>query len=154
MRSFLRTVKGVIGLRQKTYPAFEKPTLVGSVLRERIVKNIQNSLMSTHETTAKKFLSDESSLAVLSTAEKLGHWMNKHNINYAIVGGFALNVHGFKRQTIDVDLLMSEVDLKLFHEKLVYNGFVPRFRDARKSFRDPVSNVGVDIRISVFSVSW
>lgn len=137
-----------LSLRHKTYPAFEKPTLVGSVLRGRIVKRIQNSLMSADETIAKKFLNDESSLAVLSTAEKLGDLLHKHKINYAIVGGFALNIHGFKRQTTDVDLLMSRDDLKLFQDKIVFNGFVPRFRDAEKSFRDPVSNVGVDILTS------
>jgi hypothetical protein len=148
MNRSLRTISAKLILRHKTYPAFEKPTLVGSVLRGLIVKKIQKSLMSTDETAAKKFLNDESSLAVFSTAEKLGVLLDKHKINYAIVGGFALNIHGFKRQTTDVDLLMSKDDLQLFQEKIVFNGFAPRFRGAKKSFRDPVSNVGVDILTS------
>ena len=70
-------------------------------------------------------MNDESSLTVLSTAEKLGDLLDRHKINSAIVGGFALSVHGLKRQTTDIDLLMSSDELKSFQDKIVFDGFVP-----------------------------
>lgn len=140
--------KAVSGIRFKSFPAFEKPTLLGSVLRPRLVLNAQMALSSSGDNPTKRFLGDESSLAVLSTAEKLAKKLDQNEINYALVGGFALNVHGFKRQTTDVDVLMSASDLEKFKSKIVHNGFAPRFRDAKKSFRDPVSNVGVDVIVA------
>lgn len=135
-------------VRKKSYVSFEKPSLVGSVLRNRFLQRTQIALLSSDDNIAKKFLVDEGSIAVLSTAEKLARNLLKHDIKYAIVGGFALNVHGFKRQTIDVDVLMSKDDLVKFKQKIQHNGFAPRFRGAEKSFRDPTSNVGVDIIVS------
>lgn len=132
-------------IREKTYPSLERPTLSGSVLKSIIIENIHKAYMSNDDNVEKRLLQDDATFALLSTARKLGELLDKHGIDYAIIGAFALNVHGFKRQTIDVDLLLTKEGLNEFNAKIVYNGFVPRFRDARKSFRDPVSNVGVDV---------
>jgi hypothetical protein len=52
--------------------AFEKPALIGSVLRGSIVRSINKALLSTGDNAVMRYLSDEGSLAVLSTAVKLG----------------------------------------------------------------------------------
>ena len=121
---------------------------MGSVLRSKILFNTRKALSYGDENASKRFFDDESDLAVFSTAEKLAEKLAQHKINYAFVGGFALNIHGFKRQTTDVDVLMNMEDLRKFQADIVYNGFTPRFRDAKKSFRDPVSNVGIVIIVS------
>lgn len=148
LRRVVRRCYGGLLIKNKTYIGFEKPTLIGSVIRPRIVQRTQQALMSSGDNCAKRFLVDESSLAVLSTADKLSQLLKKHDIKYAIIGGFALNIHGFKRQTTDIDVLMSKVDLKKFKDKLVHNGFAPRFRGAETSYRDPISNVGIDILLT------
>lgn len=132
-------------IREKSYPSFERPTLNGSVLRSIIFEKISIAFSSSEDNVEKRLLKTDDEIALISTARKLAAQLDKHGIEYAIIGGFALNVHGFKRQTLDVDILLSEDNLNEFHEKLKFNGFVPRFRDSRRSFRDPVSNVGVDI---------
>eukprot|EP01031_Cornospumella_fuschlensis_P039698 gene39698-48334_t len=147
-RTVIRRCFGGLLFKSKSFIGLEKPTLIGSVLREVIVKHTQRALMSSEDNCAKRFLVDESSLAVLSTAEKLSQLLKKNDIQYAIVGGFALNIHGFKRQTTDIDVLMSKAGLQKFKEKLVHNGFSPRFRGAEISYRDPVSNVSIDILLT------
>lgn len=132
-------------IRGKSYPSLERPTLSGSVLKNVIIENIREAYSSFDDNIEKRLLQDDVTFSIISTARKLGQQLDKHGIDYAIIGGFALNVHGFKRQTLDVDVLITKENLNEFIAKVVYNGFVPRFRGARKSFRDPVTNVGVDI---------
>lgn len=132
-------------VREKSYPSFERPTLNGSVLRSIIIEKIGKAFSSVDDNVEKRLLKIDDEIALISTARKLAEQLDKHEIEYAIIGGFALNVHGFKRQTLNVDILLTEENLNNFHAKLKYNGFVPRFRGTRRSFRDPVSNVGVDI---------
>jgi hypothetical protein len=38
----------------------------------------------------------------------LWHFLNKNNVRYIMVGGFATNLHGFQRYTGDVDLLLED----------------------------------------------
>ncbi|KAG4067739.1 hypothetical protein HA402_005511 [Bradysia odoriphaga] len=135
-------------VRGKCYPAFERPTLSGSVLRSIIIENIHKAYSSTDDNIEKRLLQDEPTFAIISTARKLAKQLDMNGIDYAIVGGFALNVHGFKRQTLDVDVLLTKENLNKFNAKVLYNGFAPRFRGARRSFRDPVSNVGVDVIVA------
>lgn len=132
-------------VREKSYPSFERPTLNGSVLQSIIVEQIAKAFSTTDDNVEKRLLKYDEEIALISTARKLAEHLDKHEMEYAIIGGLALNVHGFKRQTVDVDILLTEQNLNNFHAKLKYNGFVPRFRGSRRSFRDPVSNVGVDI---------
>lgn len=133
-------------IREKSFSSH--PTLNGSVLRSIILENIRKAYYSKEDNIEKRILNDENEVALISTARKLGEQLDMHGIEYAIVGGFALNVHGFKRQTLDVDVLLNKDGLNKFHSKVVFNGFVPRFRGAQRSFRDPTSNVAVDVVIT------
>lgn len=38
----------------------------------------------------------------------LWHYLNKNNVRYIMVGGFATNLHGFQRYTGDVDLYLED----------------------------------------------
>lgn len=66
-------------------------------------------------------------------------------IAYALVGGLGLIAHGFERFTRDVDILLTAEGLEKFHRTLVGRGYVPAFPGARKSFRDALSGVRIEI---------
>lgn len=66
-------------------------------------------------------------------------------IDYAIIGGMALALHGFVRPTQDVDLLMTREGLERFADSLVGRGYVAAFPGARKHFRDAATGVPVEI---------
>ena len=66
-------------------------------------------------------------------------------LDYAIVGGNALKVHGFKRFTTDVDVLLAKGGRQVFSQKLVGRGYAPRFEKAKSKFRNTVFNVNIDL---------
>jgi hypothetical protein len=82
---------------------------------------------------------------VHTTLERLVHRLDREGIDYAIIGGMALNIHGYNRVTQDVDLLLSEVGLEQFKRKCVGLGYVPSFPDAQKSYLDAESRVPIEI---------
>ncbi len=49
--------------------------------------------------------------AVHTTLRSLVDRLKEESIPYAIVGGMALNLFGFVRQTVDVDILLTKVGL-------------------------------------------
>ncbi|MEA2239062.1 MAG: hypothetical protein QOC81_3786 [Thermoanaerobaculia bacterium] len=65
-------------------------------------------------------------------------------IEYAVIGGMALTLHGFARPTADVDILVSRAGLDRVHLELAGRGFLPSFSGARKSLRDTTTGVKVD----------
>lgn len=75
---------------------------------------------------------------VASDLERLG-------INYNVIGAVALNQHGYRRFTEDIDLLLTKEGLEDFRNKLVGVGYRPSFEGARKRFRTAPENVTVEI---------
>lgn len=82
---------------------------------------------------------------VHQTLSNLARRLTAEQIDYAIIGGMALALHGFVRPTQDVFLLMTREGLEKFHEDLVGRGYVPLFPGARKHFRDTETGVKVEI---------
>ena len=124
----------------------KRPNLHGSVVQPIIVRSIYAAaLFSTGDSVDKRFHVDELSLSLLSTVKKLAEKCKENCIDYAVIGGFAVNVHGFKRKTDNIDVLMTTENLEKFRSKLLYKGFAPKFKGSTKSFRDPESNVPIDI---------
>ena len=39
--------------------------------------------------------------------------LNQRNVNYIVVGGMAINIHGFTRNTEDIDLLIETEETKV-----------------------------------------
>ncbi len=60
----------------------------------------------------------------------------------------ALNIHGFVRETVDVDVLMTGESLDRFRERLVGRGYVLAFPGAKKSFEDVETRVRIDVLAS------
>jgi hypothetical protein len=69
-------------------------------------------------------------------------------IPYAIVGAMALNAHGYRRETTDVDVLVTPNGLNAFQSHYVGRGYRPAFQGARKSFRNTETNVKVEFLTS------
>lgn len=79
------------------------------------------------------------------TLSDVARRLSEEKIDYAIIGGMALALHGFIRPTEDVDLLMSRQGLEEFHSKLVGREYVPLFPGARKHFRNTETGVKVEV---------
>ncbi len=73
---------------------------------------------------------------VQQTLRNIVRRLSHEQIDYAIIGGMALALHGFIRPTQDVDLLLTREGLDKFHLELVGRGYIPLFQGARKHFRD------------------
>lgn len=68
-------------------------------------------------------------------------------VPYAIVGGMALFLHGYRRFTDDVDLLVTPAGLQRVHEALEGLGYVPPFAQS-KQLRDARSGVRIEFLVT------
>jgi hypothetical protein len=82
---------------------------------------------------------------VYQTLENLKDRLTRAGIDYAVIGGMALTIHGYVRATQDVNLLMTAEGLETFRSSLVGRGFVPAFTGATKMFKDAATGVSVEI---------
>ena len=71
--------------------------------------------------------------------------LEKRGIAYSIIGATALNQHGYRRYTEDIDVLLSAEGLARFHEELVGRGYRPAFNGANKKFRVTDGNVPLEV---------
>src|SRR2546422_4633788 len=82
---------------------------------------------------------------VNTTLKRIAQQLDDHGIDYAVIGAVALNQHGYRRFTEDIDLLLTKEGLKRFHEELVGLGYRPAFEGAQKQFRAAEGNIRVEI---------
>lgn len=85
---------------------------------------------------------DENS-AVFQAPYNLAGRLKSLGIPYAVAGGMALFHHGLRRFTECVDILVTNSDLKLIHEKLSGLGYVSPFANSR-NFRDAQNGVRIE----------
>jgi len=71
--------------------------------------------------------------------------LDRAGIEYAAIGAIALNRHGYRRFTEDIDLLLSRDGLERFRVELIGLGYRPAFEGARKKFRTTRENIPVEI---------
>lgn len=77
---------------------------------------------------------------VVKTLEELG-------ISYAICGAMAVNVHGLKRATEDVDVLLTPEGLSKFKAHALGRGFVEKFPGSR-GVKDAETKVPIDFLLT------
>ena len=82
-----------------------------------------------------------------SSLQRIAARLKQLDIDYAVVGGMALFLHGYRRFTDDVDILVAAEDIETIHEKLSGLGYVPLFENS-KNLRDTVSGVRIEFLIS------
>ena len=68
-------------------------------------------------------------------------------IDYAVVGGMALFLHGFRRFIEDVDILVTPEGLKQAHEALEGSGYRPPFANS-KNLRDTENGVRIKFLVA------
>ncbi len=79
------------------------------------------------------------------TLRKIVKDLENRGIEYSLIGAVALNQHGYRRFTEDIDLLVSKEGLEKFQKELVGLGYRPAFEGATKKFRTTAENVTVEM---------
>lgn len=75
--------------------------------------------------------------------EKLLKFFHENNVRYALMGGFALGVHGFVRSTVDIDFLLHRDDLPKTHTFMSKLGYERRYSSENVSqYTSPDSVMG------------
>lgn len=77
--------------------------------------------------------------------KRLAADLDRNGIDYAVIGAVALNQHGYRRFTEDIDLLLNSEGLDKFRENLVGLGYRPSFTGSKKKFRTTEENIPVEI---------
>jgi len=75
---------------------------------------------------------------------KLVRTLDAHGIPYAIIGAMALNEFGYRRATVDVDVLLTPVGLAELKKNTLGRGYVEKYPGSR-GLRDPEHGVDIDI---------
>jgi len=68
-------------------------------------------------------------------------------IPYAVIGGMALNEYGYRRVTVDVDVLLTKASLQRFKDHWLGRGYVEKFPGSR-GLRDTELGVTIDVLIA------
>jgi hypothetical protein len=68
-------------------------------------------------------------------------------IPYAVIGAMALNEYGYRRATVDVDILLTDESLARFKAAWLGRGYVEKFPGSR-GVRDTETNVPIDFVIT------
>ncbi len=76
--------------------------------------------------------------------KKIAGDLARKEIDYVVIGAIALNRHGYRRFTEDIDLLLTKEGLEKFRSELIGLGYRPAFEGARKKFRT-TENVPIEI---------
>ncbi len=84
---------------------------------------------------------------VHQTMRRTARLLKKAGIDYAILGGMALNAHRYERTTGDVDFLLTEEGLKAFRRSFVGEHFEPVPGRPRR-FVDRANGVTIDILVA------
>jgi hypothetical protein len=91
---------------------------------------------------ATRFFMGESD--VQRALEKVARLLEEDGIPYAVIGAMALNAYGYRRLTVDVDLLLTREGLEAFQAKHLGLGYVQKFPGS-KGLRDTENGVPIDV---------
>src|SRR5262249_54523634 len=89
----------------------------------------------------------EEKSAVHQTLRKFAKRLDQLKVPYAIAGGMALFLHGFRRFTEDVDVLVTPEGLARIHQALEGAGYLPPFAGS-KNLRDTEHGVRVEFLVA------
>ena len=73
--------------------------------------------------------------------------LDELGISYAVAGGMALFVHGYRRFTEDVDVLVTREGLDRIHKELEGRGYIRPFEKS-KNLRDAESGVKIEFLVA------
>ncbi len=82
--------------------------------------------------------------AVHGALEKLVGLLAAGRIPYALIGAMALNEYGYRRVTVDVDILLTREGLDVFKRAHLGRGYLEKFPGSR-GMRDTEHGVDIDV---------
>lgn len=89
----------------------------------------------------------EGESAVHHALRRITARLDELGIPYALAGGMALFLHGYRRFTEDIDLIVTSDGLKAAQDALVGRGYRPAFQGS-KNLRDTEHGVRIEFLIS------
>jgi len=111
-----------------------------------------NTLLPEHEDTfwegvaeARRFFMGQADVQV--ALERLARALDELGIPYAIVGALALNEWGYRRVTVDIDVLLNAAGLQRIKVELLGRGYVEKFPGSR-GLRDTQAGVDIDVLLA------
>ncbi len=81
------------------------------------------------------------------TYERLVQRLDELGVSYSLVGGYALILHGVRRFTEDLDILVSGEGLDRLHGELIGRGYV-RVAQASRNLRDVETGVHIEFLVT------
>jgi len=75
---------------------------------------------------------------------KLVDLLDRDGIPYAVIGAMALNEFGYRRVTVDVDVLLTPEGLAAFKARYLGRGYVEKFPGSR-GMRDAEHGIDIDV---------
>jgi hypothetical protein len=81
---------------------------------------------------------------VQKALDKLVDLLNREGIPYAVIGAMALNEFGYRRVTVDVDVLLTPEGLAAFKARHLGRGYIEKFPGSR-GVRDAEHGVDIDV---------
>jgi len=75
---------------------------------------------------------------------KLSRLLDQAGIPYAVIGAMALNEYGYRRVTVDVDILLTREGLEALRACALGHGYVEKFPGSR-GLRDTEHGVSIDV---------
>ncbi len=91
---------------------------------------------------ARRFFMGEAD--VQRALERLARVLDENGIPYAIIGAMALNEWGYRRVTVDVDVLLAPEGLRDLKAEVLGRGYVEKFPGSR-GLRDTEAGVDIDV---------
>lgn len=76
--------------------------------------------------------------------ERLAGVLDEKGIPYEVIGALALNAWGYRRVTVDVDVLLAPEGLRALKDAVLGRGYVEKAPGSR-GLRDTVAGVDVDV---------
>lgn len=89
----------------------------------------------------------EKESSVYIALRRIAKRLDELEVPYALVGGTAMFLHGYRRFTEDVDILVTREGLTLIHQSLEGLGYLPPFSGS-KNLRDTDSGVRIKFLIA------
>lgn len=78
---------------------------------------------------------------------KLANLLDEARIPYAVVGAMALNEYGYRRVTVDVDILLTREGLAELKARALGHGYAEKFPGSR-GLRDTEHGVPIDVLLA------
>src|SRR5436190_14563196 len=89
----------------------------------------------------------EQANSVHQALRKITRKLDELNIPYALADGMALFLHGYRRFTEDIDILVTREALRKIHDELEGRGWLPPFAGS-KNLRDAELGVRIEFLVA------